>query len=230
MVDCDAPNRQPEDEIRDGCSSRTRSIREISSAIRLDETTTCRPRSPPRTRIPIPDCVEANPGQVIRCRGASEPDLRMPLHGCRLPTQLVESVPEWPTIPPRRTTRGSYFFVADYGAFDPGLGQGASSRSRSSLTFYITGWFTKNGAQMAQGCPGQRPAADATVLRSEDLPDAMFVELLGVGGLCVGLLHFGLRGFPRTHGPPDLCAFDASGRLRRRPSRIASGGLAVRAE
>ena len=56
-------------------------------------------------------------------------------------------------VPPPEDPRFVTLVIAEYGTFDD---SGIKVLPITKFAgFYVTGWFTKNGGQMAQGCPGE---------------------------------------------------------------------------
>ncbi|MDQ3379921.1 MAG: Tad domain-containing protein [Actinomycetota bacterium] len=155
MLDCDASPRGPDEEIATGCVTPHQvNLRDLACAPNPTYTPSNLPLPYPPEPDPWPDCIEANPGDVtsmskgLRARFEDPPPTGA---GCP-PNNWVEyrSAGE---VPPPEDPRFVTLVVAEYGTFDD---SGIKVLPITKFAgFYVTGWFTKNGGQMAQGCPGE---------------------------------------------------------------------------
>jgi hypothetical protein len=113
---------------------------------------------PPGTEPdPWPDCVEANNGSVtdaskgLRARFEDGPEATPPGADCS--PNLWDEYRDAGVVPPPEDPRRITLVVAEYGTFDD---TGATVLPITKFAgFYVTGWFTKTGPQMSQGCPGE---------------------------------------------------------------------------
>ena len=109
MVDCDASPRGPDEEIRDGCFTPYQlNTRDLACAP-LWTNPTLPPNLPPPDPSPIPDCIEANPGQVTSMsKGLRARFEDPPPSGAGCPPNLWDSVSNGRRASSRKMTRGSW--------------------------------------------------------------------------------------------------------------------------
>ncbi len=155
MVDCDASPRGPDEEIRDGCFTPYQlNTRDLACAP-LWTNPTLPPNLPPPDPSPIPDCIEANPGQVTSMSKGLEGPVRGSATLRRwLSSQSVGLRIEWPASFQRKMTRGSWCSSlrstarstrTDFAPFPSPSSHPSTSPAGSRRTVQ----------QMAQGCPRQ---------------------------------------------------------------------------
>ena len=104
-------------------SSRTRSnTRDLQCATSVDELSNLPPEIPPPDPNPMPDCVEANPGEVASMSKGLQSAVRGPATtGGGLSAEPSGTSIAWPISMSADDDdpRVVVLFVADYGAFDP---------------------------------------------------------------------------------------------------------------
>jgi hypothetical protein len=160
MLDCDHSPRGTEEEIRDGCATPHQvNTRGLVCDPPYDQSVLPLNLPPGEEPNPWPDCIEANTGSVtdmskgLRARFEDGEDAVPPGAGCSL--NLWDEYRDAGVVPPPEDPRRVTLVVAEYATFDD---TGTTVLPITKFAgFYVTGWFTKTGSQMAQGCPDNDP-------------------------------------------------------------------------
>ena len=159
-LDCDAPNRNLDDEVRDGCKTQYK-VNERGG----DCSGWTNSNLPPTTftPVPIPDCIAAKTGDVTAMAKGLYDRFQAPFTstgGC--------SANNWKTLrsqgklPPSTDPRWVSLIVTNFTAFS---GQGATVVPITKFAgFYVTGWFIGGGGQGTKACTSPDP------LYQNDLP------------------------------------------------------------
>ena len=162
MLDCDANGpgrpRGPDEEIRDGCLTPYQ-VNKRDLACEPNPTynpSNLPPPLPPPDPDPWPDCIEANPGDVTSMSKGIRARFEDPAPtGADCPENLWKQYRSAGEVPPPEDPRFVTLVIAEYGTFDD---SGIKVLPITKFAgFYVTGWFTKNGQQMAQGCADNDP-------------------------------------------------------------------------
>ena len=144
---------QLEDMVRDGCKTPYQVNTRNLVCAPLWTLSNLPPNLPPPDPNPWPDCIQAKTGDVtamskgIHSRWEVPSPPKVPC-----PPNLWKTYRADQTPPPNTDPRFVVLVVAEYGTFDD---QGNKVLPITKFAgFYVTGWFTMNGQQMAQGCGG----------------------------------------------------------------------------
>jgi Putative Flp pilus-assembly TadE/G-like len=158
MLDCDASPIGPDEEIGEGCLTPHKvNTRDLACAPNPTYTPSNLPLPlPPPDPDPWPDCIEANPGDVTSMSKGLRARFEDPEpQGAGCPENRWEQYRDAGVVPPPTDPRYVTLVIAEYGTFDD---SGIKVLPITKFAgFYVTGWFTKNGGQMAQGCPQNDP-------------------------------------------------------------------------
>jgi len=207
MLDCDAPNRGPDEEIRDGCRTPYQ-VNKRDLACEPNPTyrpSNLPPPAPPPDPDPWPDCIEANPGDVTSMsKGLKARFEDPPPVGADCPPNLWVDYRTAGEVPPPEDPRYVTLVIAEYGTFDD---SGIKVLPITKFAgFYVTGWFTKNSPSMANGCPDNDPPPTPPFCGGSPC-DSDDNEVQGaVWG------YFITQVYPTPAEPDDeLCAFDELG-------------------
>ena len=168
MLDCDPPNRGPDEEIRDGCQTPyTVNTRNLSCGgpgtpvpnPQWDQSNLPPSLSPEDPAWVTPDCIEANPGDVTSmAKGLRARFEDPPPTGAACPPNRWREYRSAGTLPTTADKRLVTLVIANFGEFDD---QGIKPLPITKFAgFYVTGWFVGGGGQGTTGCPSL-PAAVA---------------------------------------------------------------------
>jgi hypothetical protein len=211
-LDCDHSPIQLPEEIRDGCLTPYQTnVRSLSCSPNPTWDTNNLPPPLPQPGVPnpLPDCIEANPGDVTSlAKGLHEKweDPAPPKVPC--PPNLWKQYRSTGDVPTVADPRYIVLVIAEYGTFNA---QGIDVVPISKFAgFYATGWFVGGGAQGTQGCPDNDPpppCPDPANPSGSICDPANSRYQGGVWG------YFITPVFPSPNQPPseDLCDFSQLG-------------------
>jgi len=161
------------------------------------------PPLPPPDPDPLPDCIEANPGTVTSMSMGLKARFEDPAPGADCPPNLWDTYRLNNELPPSDDPRVVTLVIAEYGTFDS---DGIKVLPITKFAgFYVTGWFTRSGPSMANGCadndpPPTPPFCGGGPCDSDDDK---------VQGAVWGYFIRQVDPFPGGRPAPDLCDFDA---------------------